>query len=53
MSQEKVLRFIIPLIETFSNLISFTLINKYDKRAVVKISTVSGTAYHFAYRRVF
>ena len=53
MSQQTVLRFYISLGETFSNSISFTIINKYDKGAVAQILTVFWTVYHVACRRVF
>ena len=43
MCLETVLRFHILLIETFSNSISFRVMKKYDKTAVVQISVASGT----------
>ena len=38
--------------ETFSNGISFAVINHYDKSAVMQISAVLGHVYHVACRRV-
>ena len=40
MSYQTVFRFCISLKETFPNAITFTVINKYDKGAVVQIGTV-------------
>ena len=40
MRQQTVLRFCIRLTETFSNAITFMVINKYDKGTVVQIATV-------------
>ena len=44
-ASKTVLRLYISLRESFSNSISFTLINKYDKDAVAQISTVFGKVY--------
>ena len=52
MCQKTVLRFSIKLTVTCSNLITSTLINEYDKRAAVEISTVFGPVYHVACPRV-
>ena len=38
--------------ETFSNSISFEVINEYDKGAVIQISQVLGNFYHAAFRRI-
>ena len=37
--------------ETFSNSTALTLINEYDKGAVMHISTVVGHVYHVAFLR--
>ena len=46
-----VLRLCISLREIFSNLIAFTVINKYENGCIVKISTVFGLIYHIACQR--
>ena len=38
--------------ENFSDSIALTVINKYDKGAVMEISKVFGPVYHVAIRRV-
>ena len=43
-----ILRFCISVRVTFSNSFAFTIINKYDNRAAVKISTVFRRVYHIA-----
>ena len=53
MCQQTVLRFPISLRVPFSNSISCRVINKYDKRATVQISTVFGPVYHVACPSVF
>ena len=45
--------FCIALKETFLNSITFTVMNRYAKGAVLQIVTVVGSVYHFAFRRVF
>ena len=40
MRQQAVLRYCISLKESFSDAITFTVINKYNKGAVVQIATV-------------
>ena len=52
MSEQTVLRCCISLRETLSNSIAFTVINKYDNRAAVKICTVFGPVYHVAFPRL-
>ena len=47
-----VLRVCISLRETLSGSITFTVINKFGKVAVVKISTVFGHVYHVPCQRV-
>ena len=53
MCSQTVRRFCIVLRETFSNSISFILINKYAIGAVVQISTVFGLVYRVAFQRGF
>ena len=52
MCQQIVLRFCISLRAPFSNLVVSTVINKYDKRAAVQISTVFWEVYHVAFPSV-
>ena len=53
MCSQRVQRFDILLRETFSNSITFTVINKYAKGVVAQISTVFVPGYHIAFRNVF
>ena len=45
MCQKTVLRFILSLRETFSNLITFTVINEYGKSGVIQISALFDPIY--------
>ena len=49
---ETVLRILISPRETFSNSLTFTVINKYGKAGVAQVLTVFGFPYHVACRRV-
>ena len=51
MCSEVVPRFGVSIRETFSNSIALPVLNKYDKGALVQISTVFGPVYHVACRR--
>ena len=53
MCSQTVRRFCILLRDTFSNSITFTVINKYAEGAVAQISTVFGLVYHVAFGRIF
>ena len=46
------IRFFISLRVTFSDSVAFTVLNKYDNRAVVEISAVFGPIYHVACPRL-
>ena len=52
MCEQTVLRFFISLKETFSNAITFRVINKYGKGALIRIATVFQLVYHVALRIV-
>ena len=50
MCEQGLPRIDVSIRETFSNSISLTLINKYDKGAMMQISKVLGHVYHAACR---
>ena len=52
MSEQTVLRFPVSLRGTLSNSLTFTMIIKYGKGAVIKIESVFGPVYHVACRGV-
>ena len=52
MSEQTNLRFCISLKETFSNEITFAVINNYGKGAVIQIATVFRPIYHFVCQKV-